>query len=321
MKWHLPSTDRDELVRLLADAHDPVLVDRLISKVSMLSPQAIYEVENVVGCFPSTIAHGLNWLWYDVIRRAPKFDPIYAPVLMFNRSGYAREAALKAIKQLPDTPFFLAALVWRLNDWVAPVRHAAAQCANRELPRLSVGTIVGAAPFLLERMPYWRRWSSTPAVVLDTLARPDCLNELVGKFTTTVEISAAALRYRLLDNHLLSMSRTARRPEFRAMMLKVMLDSEVTWVTRYERQWVDKRYGITRRVPVLGRRSVVRPIPVDTLIRQGAADRSPLVRRGAAHGLVQHATSLGNIEPLVALFHNDKSPSVRWDMEYLMRRG
>jgi hypothetical protein len=172
MKWHLPSTDRDELARLLADAHDPVLVDRLISKVSMLLPQAIYEVENVVGCLPSTIAYRLNWSWFW---RATDSVVDYAPVLMFNRSGYAREAALKAIKQLPDTPFFLAALVWRLNDWVEPVRRAAAQCANRELPRLSVGTIVGAAPFLLERMPYWRRWSSTPAIVLDTLARPDCL--------------------------------------------------------------------------------------------------------------------------------------------------
>jgi hypothetical protein len=114
---------------------------------------------------------------------------------MFNRSGYAREAALKSIKQLPDSSFFLAALVWRLNDWVEPVRRAATECANRELPRLSVGTIVGAAPFLLERMPYWRRWSSPPAIVLDTLARPDCL-DVVGKFATTVEISArAALRF------------------------------------------------------------------------------------------------------------------------------
>jgi hypothetical protein len=325
LKRHLPSTDLDELVRLVADARDPVLVDRLISKVSMLSPQAIYEVENVVGCFPRVIAHrlSLSWFWRTA-DSILKIDPIYAPVLMFNRSGHAREAALKAIKQLPDTSFFLAALVWRLNDWVEPVRRAAAECANRELPRLSIGTIVGAAPFLLERMPYWRRWSSPPAIVLDTLARPDCLDELVGKFASTVEISAAALstalRYGLLDNHLLSMSRTARRPEFRAMVLKTMLDSEVTWVTRYERQWVDKRYGITRRVPVLGRRSIVRPAPLHTLFRQGATDRSPLVRRVAAHGLVQHATSLGDIEPFIRLFDNDKSPSVRWNIEYLMRR-
>jgi hypothetical protein len=286
MKRHLLSTDRDELARLVADACDPVLVDSLISKLSSLSPQALYEIEDVVGCLPRVITHRRRWWVTDSVR---EIDPIYGPVLIFNRSGYVREAALKAIKQLPDSPLFLAALVWRLNDWVEPVRRAAAECANRELPRLSVGTIVGAAPFLLERMPHWRRWGSTPAIVLDALARPDCLDELVSKFATTVEISAAALRaalrYGLLDNHLSPMSCAAKRPEFRAMMLKVMLDSEVTWVTRYERQWVDKRYGITRRVPVLGRRHVVRPVSVDALIRQGAADRSPLVRRVAAHGL------------------------------------
>jgi hypothetical protein len=82
MKWHLPSTDRDELARLLADAHDPVLVDRLISKVSMLSPRAIYEVEKVVGCFPRTIAHRPNWSWFwRAADSVVEIDPIYAPVL------------------------------------------------------------------------------------------------------------------------------------------------------------------------------------------------------------------------------------------------
>jgi hypothetical protein len=284
----------------------------------MLSPKAIYEVEEVLGCLPETFAQRPSWsrLWRSA-------DHV-APVLMFNRSGYAREAALRAIKQLPDTSFFLAALVWRLNDWVGPVRRAAAECAHHQFPQLSVGTVVGAAPFLLERMPSWSRWSSTPQVVLNILGRPDCLAELARSFATTIEISAAALRtalrFGLLDNHLLSMSRAARRPEFRAVVLKTMLDSEVTWVTRYERQWVDKRYGITRRIPVLGRRSIDRPAPVDILIREGAADRNPLVRRVAAHGLVQHATNLGPIEPFVRLFDNDKSPSVRWNIEYLVRQ-
>src|SRR5262249_58331580 len=98
----------------------------------------------------------------------------------------------------------------------------------------------------------------------------------------------AAMRFGLLDNHLLSMSRTAKRPEFRAGALKAMINGEVTWVTHYERQWVDKAYGTTRRVPVLARRAISRPVSLDVLIRQGAADRSPLVRRVAAHCLVQH---------------------------------
>ena len=318
MKRYLRSTDRVELARLVADARNTGCADHLISKISMLSPGAIYEVEEVLGYFPDTMAHWLIWL------RRWRSEDRTAPVLMFNRNGYTREAALNGIKHLPDTSFFLAALVWRLNDWVEPVRRAAAQLACRQLPRWAVGTVVGAAPFLLERMPYWRRWGSPPAIVLDTLTRPDCRDELARRFMTTVDMSAAALRtalrFGLLDNHLLSISRTARRPEFRAMALKTMLDSEVTWVTRYERQWVDKSYGVTRRVPVLGRRSIDRPTPIDTLIRQGAADRNPLVRRVAAHGLVQHATSLKEIEPFVRLFDNDESPSVRWNIEYLMRR-
>jgi len=108
-------------------------------------------------------------------------------------------------------------------------------------------------------MPYWGRWGSPPAIVLDTLARPDCVQELVAQFAKTAEIPAGALRgalrFGLLDNHLLSLSRTAMRPEFRAVTLKAMLNSEVTWVTHHERQWVDKRHGITRRVPILARRA------------------------------------------------------------------
>jgi hypothetical protein len=325
MKPHLISPpDRDELSRLAIDGTDTVGIHRIVTKVSMLPAQAIYEVERLIGWLPRVFPRRQSWLWFRPgTNRAVEIEPAHAPAFMFNRSGYVREAALKAVNQLPDTPFFLAALVWRLNDWVEPVRRAAQDCANRELPRLSTRTIVGAAPFLLERMPYWGRWGSPPAIVLDTLARPDCVHELVVQFAKTAEIPAGALRgalsFGFLDNHLLSISRTAKRPEFRAVALKAIINSEVTWVTHYERQWVNKAYGITRRVPVLARRAIPRQAAVAVLIRQGAADRNPLVRRVAAHGLVQHAASLSDIKPLMALFDSDKSPSVRWNIEYLAR--
>jgi hypothetical protein len=317
--------DRDELSRLAIDAIDTVGIHRIVTKVSMLPPQAIYEVERLLASLPYALARWKRLvLVIPGMNRAVEIDPVNAPVFVFNWNGYVREAALKAVDQLPDTPFFLAALVWRLNDWVGPVRRAAEDCANRVLPRLSTRTIVGAAPFLLERMSHWGRWSSPPAVVLDTLARPDCVHELVLQFAKTAEIPAGAfrgaLRFGLLDNHLLSMSRTAKRPEFRAVALKAIINGEVTWVTRYERQWVDKVYGIVRRVPVLARRAIARPAPVDVLIREGAADRNPLVRRVAAHALVQHAASLTDIKQLMTLFDSDRSPSVRWNIEYLAQR-
>jgi hypothetical protein len=74
-------------------------------------------------------------------------------------------------------------------------------------------------------------------------------------------------------------------------------------------------------VPVLGRRTVTRPAALDVLIRQGAADRSVLVRRAAARFLAEHAASLGDIKPLMSLFDGEKNPSVRWYMTYLAERA
>jgi uncharacterized protein YbaR (Trm112 family) len=119
--------------------------------------------------------------------------------------------------------------------------------------------------------------------MLDALACPDCVHGLRVQFARTAEISSGALRgalgFGLLDNHLLWMSCAALRPEFRAIALKAIINGEVTWVTHYERRWVNKTYRITRRVPVLAHRAIPQPAPLDALIRQGAADRSPLVRR------------------------------------------
>lgn len=330
MKPYIISSEvRTELSKLVARASiestGTAALERLTERVSVLPPNAIYEVEDLVGHlrYPPAAEQRATWfqrrpVWSD------KIIPQHAPVLMLNKSGYVRQAALSALLQLPDTSFFVAALVWRLNDWVQPVRRAAEDCADRVLPQISAQAIVGAAPFLLERVSTWGRWGEPPEIVLRTIGRPDCTTELVIKFAKSAEISAralrAAMRLALLDDHILALSRTAIRPEFRAVLLKAMLDGEVTWVTHYERQWVDKRYGITRRVPVLERRRLPQPVPVDALIRQGAEDQSPLVRRAAASGLVKHASDLPDVEQLMALFAADKSPSVQWRMDYLARR-
>jgi hypothetical protein len=179
MKPHLISpTDRNELSRLVIDAIDTVGIHRIVTKLSTLSPRAIYEVESLVGCLPHVFARRQRWSWFrPATNRVIEVDPVHAPVLMFNRSGYVREAALKAVNQLPDTPFFLAALVRRLNDWVEPVRRAAEESAKRELPRLSTRTVVGTAPFLLERMAHWADGvRHRRSCLTHWLARTACMN-------------------------------------------------------------------------------------------------------------------------------------------------
>jgi hypothetical protein len=329
--YAMSSETRTELNTLVAGAANEssgtVAHERLIEKVAVLPPNAIFEVEDLVGFALALVTEQREQraAWF---RRVPVWDgrvkADHAPVLMMSKSGYVRQAALTALTYLPDTGFFVAALVWRLNDWVQQVRRAAEDCAERILPQMSAQAIVAAAPFLLERMSTWGRWGSPPEIVIRTIARPDCTAELLVQFARSAKMSAgalrAAMRLALLDDHILALSRTAVRPEFRATLLTAMLDGEVTWVTHYERQWVDKRYGIMRRIPVLGRRRLSQPESVEALIRQGAKDQSPLVRRAAASGLVKHAAVLPDIGQLMALFAADKSPSVRWRMDYLARR-
>jgi hypothetical protein len=328
MKQRLSSTAYNELCRLVTDASDTTGLQRLATQISALPPATVHDVETVLRCLPHIPMRKWGGLWLPATYYSALATEIAAPdapALMFSHSGIVREAALKALDPLPDTPFFLAALAWRLNDWAEPVRRAAEDCISREAPRLSTGTVAGAAPFLLERMLHWGRWRSPPPVLLDALARPDAMDGLVDLFATTADMPASvlrgALRLGLLDNHLLAVSRTAVRPELRAVALRAMLNGEAAWVTHYERTWEDKRYGRTRRVPVLARRQVPQPAALDALIRQGAADRSPLVRRAAANGLVQHAAGLGDIQPLISLFDGEKSPSVRWYITYLAERG
>jgi hypothetical protein len=116
-RMKLSWAERRKLARLGIDVVDAVSIRETIAKLSMLSPRAIYEVERLVRLVPPQ----QGWLWFHPATNSDvEIDPIHAPVLMFSRDGCVREAALKGINQLPDTPFFLAALVRRLNDWVEP---------------------------------------------------------------------------------------------------------------------------------------------------------------------------------------------------------
>ena len=73
----------------------------------------------------------------------------YAWLFLFHPNGYVREAALDSLNNPPTSPFFFAALAWRLNDWVPAVRQAAQRCAERVLYRTAADVAATAALYLL----------------------------------------------------------------------------------------------------------------------------------------------------------------------------
>lgn len=66
-------------------------------------------------------------------------------LFLFHEDGYLREEALHAFDEGAGSRFFLAAIVYRLNDWAPPVRAAALACSVRVLsktdPRILADTL------------------------------------------------------------------------------------------------------------------------------------------------------------------------------------
>ena len=93
-------------------------------------------------------------------------NPNFAWLFLFHPSGYVREAALWCVNTPPKSSFFFAALAWRLNDWVAPVRQAAKRCFKRIFPEVAATVAADAALYLLERRFVWGRWRSQPVFAM-----------------------------------------------------------------------------------------------------------------------------------------------------------
>lgn len=193
--------------------------------------------------------------------------PRLAWMFIFHRDGRLREAALRQIGGGLESPFLVAAVALRLNDWAAPVRAAARACAERTFPQTQASVLARAMPFLMSRRDHWRRWNEEPAILAASLARPDVAAALAdlfrtGEFGGLARAFRQALRQPGIDRYLLDLASRARQPAVRAMALEALIDGQASWIEGFERQWIDKVYGKSRLRPVFERRPVGRPVPL-----------------------------------------------------------
>jgi len=251
--------------------------------------------------------------------------PDLAPLFLFHRDGYVREAALHRYSDPPDNAFFLAALVYRLNDWAEPVRRAAFRCSEQLFPRVSPEVVVAAAPFLLGRWRFWGRWEQKEASLVDAIFEREDVNALlVERFLQeTKGPLATELRYLLrgrgFDRYLSQISRCAVQPSVRAVALKTLINGQATWPTGFGRQWIDKRYNLSRRVTVYSQRSLTEQPAIEGSILQGIRDRSVAVRRVAADALVANRATFQGLDHAIAELAGDTSPAIRERVNFLSR--
>lgn len=252
--------------------------------------------------------------------------PALAQIFIFHTNGYVREAALRVLTRAPRSPFMLASLVMRLNDWAAPVRLAAMRCADSLFAQADpeVAATMGIA--LRGRWYEWTRWSVEQLRCVNSLfARASVQECLANCFLTKLDGPLATtfryfLRGSALDLALPMLATKARQASVRATALQVMLWGQVRWKSGSRREWVDKSSGISRIVPLITRRDLPVPVARNDLIAAALRDRSATVRRTALVALTdcwQEFPELGTVMPLL---RQDRSPTVRRWAGYLAKQ-
>jgi hypothetical protein len=253
-----------------------------------------------------------------------KRNPDYGWLLIFHTTGYVREAALNAIQTPPASPFFFAALAWRLNDWVEPVRQAATRCAERVLGLTNADIAAKSALYLLDRRFVWERWGDESNVLDAVFVRNDVVAALVTHLQKQAtgplaSILNHALRYPNIDPHLPRLATQAVQLSVRCLAYRCLLSGKATWPEGYEWIWVDKVYGRRRRVPKLEARDIKRDRPYAEFLREAIRDKSSWVRHLAAGAMIRNRGQLRDEDPLIEHLAKDSSPAVRSCADYMLR--
>ncbi len=258
----------------------------------------------------------------EQLLRTPGLEYLF----LFHRDGRLREAALLRITGGLPTPFLFAAVLWRLNDWAAPIRGAAARCANRLFPTTAPAVVAQAATALLTRQTSWRRWTDQRAILDRALARDDVaehLSRLVtgGATGPLASILRQALRLPALDPHLARIAFESLQPAVRAVALDALVNGEAEWPCGSAWQWIDKPMGVGRRVAVFDHRPLTVAFAREELIARGVKDRSAAVKRVALTAVIRHLPGTPEGRDHATALVADRSASVRERARFILRPG
>ncbi len=127
----------------------------------------------------------------------------------------------------------------------------------------------------------------------------------------------AMLRHNAFDAHLPDLARTAATPNVRAIALGALLSQKASWISGWQKRWVDKSYGISKMDAVWTHRPIAVPVDTPALVCFGAKSRAVAVRRTVAYWLLTTAKSCPEA---VALLSQDRYPSIRKAMDYYKRK-
>jgi hypothetical protein len=157
-------------------------------------------------------------------------------------------------------------------------------------------------------------------VMIDLAVRPDVREQMALHFRTQasgplMEALTQLLKESTFDHFLESWALSATSSQVRARAMAALLAEAVVWTEGYRFERTS-----TRRVANLNSRPLTVTTQPEKLIAAAAADRSVLVRRAGASGLVSLRHRLKDPLALAALYLSDRSPSVRQRAEWVVEQ-
>lgn len=247
-----------------------------------------------------------------------KAQPDLFWLLLFHSSGYIRQDAIKQLKRAPATEFEMAAILYRMNDWVDQVRTEAAIYASSYFPKTSAQVIGKSAFFLLPYSHQFRRWSNHERKIFEhTLNRSDVLDILHTELLSQRPGQISWLLRWLLkkpgfDHNLQELAQAAAIPIIRAIALDTLLLGQARWYDPNIKGNALARF-MERQIDV--------STDFETQLEIAAFDKSPKVRRMAADALLRkHQSTSKNMDRIANHLLSDKDAPVRDHIDAYFRK-
>lgn len=247
-------------------------------------------------------------------------------LFVFHADGWIREAALKRMVAGLPSPFMVAALAFRLNDWVEPVRKAAVLCANRCFPLTAPQIMADGIAAMVVRQQNWRRWGDESEALDEALTSPDIAKEIaslicISRTGPASQIFRFVLKTSAIDPYLPHLATNGLQPAVRAMAVQMIADNRASWPVGWEWKWLDKSMGRRQRIPKFAFRDLIVSLEPLKVLHAAASDRSAIVRRGVLTALIQHHLGSKDAENIALRLKGDLYPSVRERAEFILSRS
>ncbi len=262
-----------------------------------------------------------KWKLWARQRRLPTWIDLSAG------DGFMRERTLRTLSGAAPNRFFFALATRRLNDWVPEVRAAARQ----QLPVIARQSDPShVTDVLCITLPHWTSWGrmeeADKQVILQIAAVKQVAAALQARIISgtagpLTSVLAQTGRTDLFDRELPEIARAAVQPSVRAKAYRSLLQAKAVWFEGRKWGWSDKLYTEWRSRPVVGERRIRVERPFIDILKQAAADPSPMVRRVAGEMLIRELNHIGEESLVLAKrLASDPSPSVAERGEFVLQK-